>query len=220
MVLQLNGYPQKYLINEDVNNDTIIPTHGYARKYDISNYAGYGFVTGSSSNDPPYVISYGKSWQFREGFWGRVKLNNWYAIGSYLEYSRDAYRLRKPVFNDSSSGSEFIWTKQVNNNITLGIFNRFMLNGNNILLDLGANGSFDIMPRIIEKIRPADPDYSSRRTIYNNPKIMNRFNYGLDIRLTYGSVALYAKYRLSGLYSYQRYDLPKGVIGIVVDFKE
>jgi len=210
---------QKYLLSEDVNNDTLIPKFGFKRKYDMSNYFGLGFMAGGSQNNPPSEIHYGRSINLRAGFWGRMKLNNWYALGFYTEFSKDRYHLKTPFYSDSLSQSQTAWTKQNNNNLVVGIFNRININSDNLFLDLGAYYAYDFMPRIITKVKPENANFHTRKNIYNRPDIMNRSNYGLDIRITWGSFALYSRYRISGLYKNQSYDLPKMVFGIIIDPK-
>jgi len=217
LCLWMNGYSQKYLLEEDVNQDTLIPKVGFSRKYDLSNYVGYGFVAGPSYHDVPSSINYKKSWEFREGFWARVKLNRFYALGFNMEFARIVYNLKTPIIGDTALYSKTLWSKQVNNNIALGIFNRINIKRDRIFVDLGAYGAFDILPRIITKVKPDHDDFKNKRTVYNRPKMMNRLNYGLDTRVCYGEVAFYGRYRLSGLYENQSYDLPKITLGLLID---
>ena len=214
------AFSQKYLLNEDVNKDTLIPKVGNKRKYDFSNYTGYGFAAGANTNKPPSNISYINSWQFREGIWGRIKLNKWYALGGYTEYARDEYRMKSPLITDTINTLKTLWTKQVNNNLVLGIFNRFNVKGDKFYMDLGAYYAFDCMPRIITKIKPVNSEYQYKRTVYNRPSIMNRSNYGIDLRLTYGVISIYSRYRITSLYKDKENDLPKVTIGLVIDYKD
>ncbi len=213
-------FSQKYLLKEDVNKDTIIPKVGLKRKYDFANYTGFGFAAGANTNKPPSNISYFNSWQFRQGIWGRIKLTKHYALGSYIEYARDAYRMESQLIPDTINTMNTILTKQINNNLVYGIFNRFNIKGDKFYMDLGGYYALDCMPRIITKIKPATNDYQYKRTIYNQPTIMNRSNYGIDLRLTYGVISLYSRYRITSLYKNKNYDLPKMIIGIVIDYKD
>ena len=213
-------FSQKYLLKEDVNKDTLIPKVGNKRKYDFANYTGYGFAAGAHTNKPPSNISYLNSWQFRQGIWSRVKVNKWYALGSYFEYARDEYRMKSPLIKDSLNTLKTLWTKQVNNNLVLGIFNRINIKSDKFFIDLGGYYAFDCMSRIITKIKPVNSDYQYKRTVYNRPSIMNRSNYGVDLRLSYGAISLYSRYRISSLYKNKDYDLPKVIIGVVIDYKD
>ena len=76
------------------------------------------------------------------------------------------------------------------------------------------------MPRIITKIKPVNSDYQYKRTVYNRPSLMNRSNYGIDLRLSYGAISLYSRYRILSLYKNKDYDLPKVIIGVVIDYKD
>jgi hypothetical protein len=49
---------------------------------------------------------------------------------------------------------------------------------------------------------------------------MNRIHYGIDLRFTYGLLGLYGRYRITSLYKNQDYDLPKLMIGLVVDYRD
>lgn len=211
------GFAQKYLLDEDVNKDTIIPKVGHRRKLDLTNYSGYGFVAGPDTKSPPSEIQSFNSWQFRGGVWGRVKLTRCLAAGTFIEYSREAYRLKNPII-DSLNNENTIWTKQINNNLVAGIFSRINLKKDKVFADVGAYYAFDLLPRILMKSEPSGANYKIKKTTYNRPAFINRNNYGFDVRLTYGSLALYGRYRISGLYKNQDYDLPKLMIGLLVDF--
>ena len=213
-------FSQKYLLKEDVNKDTLIPKVGHKRKYDFANYTGYGIASGGHTNGPPSSISYLNSWQFRQGIWSRVKVNKWYALGSYFEYARDEYRMKSPLIKDSLNTLKTLWTKQVNNNLVLGIFNSINIKSDKFFFDLGGYYAFDCMSRIITKIKPVNSDYQYKRTVYNRPSIMNRSNYGVDLRLSYGAISLYSRYRILSLYKNKDYDLPKVIIGVVIDYKD
>ncbi len=220
VLLTLSGFSQTYLLEQNVNNDTLIPKFGFKRKYDLATYSGFGLAAGPSLYNPPSKIVYSKSWQFRQGIWGRMKLNKWYAIGAYLEYARDAYRLTEPLIIDSADFLKTIWTKQVNNNIVLGIFNRISLNSDQSFFDLGVYYAYDCMPRLLSKTEPKSTAFQYKKTSYSHPMFMNRNHYGIDFRYTYKAVGIYGRYRLSGLYRNQIYDLPKLMIGLVVDYKD
>lgn len=218
--LSQSAYTQKYLMIEDVNQDTIIPKVGFKRKYDLAMYLGFGSMAGSAVSNPPSEIHYLNSWQFREGVWFRRKFNNFYAIGAYIEYARDCYRMKTPFAFDSADINYTKWTKQVNNNFTAGIFNRINIKSSRFFVDLGGYYSVDILPRIITMVKPKNAGYSYKKITYNSPDLMNRFNYGLDCRMTYGTFSLYGKYRLSGLYKNESYDLPKIIIGVLADLRD
>jgi hypothetical protein len=216
----LQGFSQKYLLEQDVNKDTIVPKVGPKRKFDIANYSGYGWAAGPYTNTPPSKIQNLNSWQFREGVWGRMKLAKWYALGAYVEYARDGYRMKSPIISDTVNNLKTLWTKQVNNNAVIGIFNRFSLKNEKLFLDIGGYYAFDCLPRVITKVKPANGDYQYKRTIYNQPSFMNRNHYGIDVRFTYGLLGLYGRYRITSLYKNQDYDLPKLMIGLVVDYRD
>lgn len=219
LTFSLEGISQKYLLKEDVNKDTLVPKFGFRRKFDLGNYSGYGFVAGSNTNIPPSNIQYFNSWQFREGIWGRVKLNKWYALGGFVEYARDAYRLKNPLIIDTFNNPKNVWTKQVNNNIVFGIFNRINLKKDRVYFDVGGYFAYDFLPRILQKSKQPNGNFQHKKTTYTKPTFMNQVNYGIDLRLTYGKLSLYSRYRITGLYKNEDYDLPKMMIGIVVDYK-
>ena len=218
----VEGFSQKYLLEQDVNKDTLIPKVGLNRKFHYSTYTGLGFIVGPYTNAPPSKINYGNSWQFRSGTWYRLKLSRYYAIGGYIEYARDAYILKSSIFNDSVPNSKVKWHKQVNNNYALGLFNRIIINGDKVFLDIGGYYAYDVYPRIKSKFETKDVIFGRKRTTITHtaPPIMNRHHYGLDARFSKGHLGLYAKYRISGLYKNKNYDLPKLVIGVLIDLKD
>ena len=214
------GLGQKYLLEQDVNQDTIIPEFGFQRKYDGAFYFAFGYMVGENVNKPPTGIKYWYSWQIKEGFWVRRKINKRYSLGAFMEYSRDNYRLNKPILGDSFDMANTTLTRQINNNITIGLFNRFVLNSRRLFFDAGAFYSFDVLPKIQNIIKPVDAEYKQKKVSYTKPTILNRHNFGLDFKLTYNTFSLYSRYRISSLYRKEKFDLPKWIIGISVDIKE
>lgn len=210
---------QTYLLEQDVNNDTLAPVFGPQRKFEMATYIGLGWMAGKGGYSALDDIHYGRSWQYREGIWLRRKINRHYAVGTYLEYSRESFRLKNHTAPDVRDSIDTKWTKQVNNQIAVGVFNRIYFKSHRLFLDLGAFGGFDVLPRLITEVKPAGAGYEYKKVVYNRPDNMNRLHYGLDARFTFSSVAVYGKYRLSEIYKNTPYDLPKWIMGLVVDLK-
>lgn len=220
ILASIPSFSQKYLLDQDVNADTVIPKTGIRRKFDAANYFGFGYMAGGKVENAPSAIQYKNSYNIRDGVWGRMKLNRWYAVGAYLEYSRDEYRLKTPIMGDTAGKTTTKWTKQINNNIIAGLFNRINLNGENVSLDLGAYYSVDVLPRVITRVREYPATYSYRKTIYSVPNFMARTGFGFDAKLNYSEVAIYGRYRYSSVYKGKTYDLPKFTFGIMVNLRD
>ncbi len=223
LILFLNnfsGYSQKYLLEQDVNQDTIIPDFGFQRKYDGAFYIAYGFMNGPNINRPPSGIKYWLSGQIKEGFWLRRKITESYSLGVFLEYSRDNYRLNKPIIGDSFDRANTTLVRQINNNLSVGVFNRFLIKSRRLFFDAGVYYSFDMLPKIQNIIKPNDAEYTQKKVSYTKPSIMNRHNVGLDFKLTYNILSFYSRFRITSLYKKEKYDLPKWVLGISFDIKE
>jgi hypothetical protein len=210
------NYAQKYLLEKDVNQDTITPEFGRHRKFEFTAYLGFALAAGNSVNKPPSPISYSKSLQFREGISFRVKLSKRFALGTFVEYSHENYRLTNPIYGDSSNFSVTKWTKQIHNNLLFGVFGRLNLKQNRTYLDLGTYYSFDASPRIQTMVRPLNAPYDYTKTTYFKPNILNRNNYGLEARLIFAQLGVYGRYRVTSLYNSKNYDLPKWMVGMLV----
>jgi len=209
-------FAQKYLLEKDVNQDTIAPDFGPHRKYEFNLYLGFAWAAGTSLNKPPSEISYSKSLQYREGVSFRMKLSKRFAIGSFLEFSHETFQLTNPIFGDSVNFPFTKWTKQLHNNILFGVFSRFNLRHDKTYLDIGTYYSYDILPRIQTMVRPLNAPFDYIKTTYHKPAMINRNNYGLEAKLFFSKIGIYGRYRASGLYNSRNYDLPKWMIGMLV----
>ena len=219
-LLSLYGYGQKYLIEEDVNKDTLIPKLGFQRNIDIAGYIGYGIIQGSSVNGPPSGIRYGLSYQINEGFWVRKKITQKYSVGAFMEFSRESFRLLKPIIGDSFDRANTVISRQINNNLAFGLFNRMILTSNRFFVDAGIYYTYDVKPRLQTVVKPRDQDYSQKKVTYNKPSFMNRHNLGINFKITFSSVSIYGRYRITNLYKNENYDLPKWICGVSVDFRD
>ncbi|MCB9252722.1 MAG: hypothetical protein H6605_09670 [Flavobacteriales bacterium] len=220
LLLGIRANGQIYLLEQDVNQDTIIPNVGFQRPIDVSAYIAFGFMAGPSDKDALSGIKYFNSYNFREGLWVRKKMNSFYSIGMYYEYDRQSFRLKEAIAGDSFERANTILSRHINNNITFGLFNRFNIVSNRLFADIGAYYAYDLFPRIQSVVRPENADYSRKKINYTNPKLLNRHNYGIDFKITYHILSIYARYRLSQLHKEQQGDLPHFILGLSIDIEE
>lgn len=216
LLLSSNAQAQKYLMDVDVNEDSIPPKYGYKRKINYAAYLGFGFPIGNSTDKPPSEIKYGYSYNFCYGIWFRYKVSKFYSLGSSIEYNREEYNLKKSIISDSNQNFKIKTTKQISNNAALSVFNRFNFSEDYFYIETGVFCAYDVYPKIITKAT-SDNDYRVVKSTYLSPKIINRFNYGVDFKITYDFVSFYTRYRISGLYKDKNYDLPKLSIGLLVN---
>ncbi|NUM31254.1 MAG: outer membrane beta-barrel protein [Bacteroidetes bacterium] len=210
---------QKYLMEIDVNKDTIPSKIGNKRLLNYAVYLGYSMPLANSVNNPSSKIKYLLSYSLNYGFWFRYKMSKVYSIGSSIEYYRDEYNMKNPYMGDSLFNYKIKTTKQISNNAALSVFNRFNFLEDYFFVETALFCAYDFYPKITTKATP-DTEYKTIKTTYFAPDIINRFNYGATFKITYDFASVYARYRFSGLYKNKNYDLPKFSLGIMFDIKD
>ena len=204
----------------DVSKDSISSIFGNKRKYNGAIFMGLGFNAGKLTEKPPSDVKFIKSYNFRYGYWLRYKLSKYYSIGSSIEYYRQEFSLKKPIINDSFKNAKIKYVKQISNNGAISVFNRINFSEDYFFIDFGAFCSYDFYPKITTKSTSENDEYTFKKTIFVKPDIINKLNYGIDFKLNYDFIAIYMRYRISGLYINKTYDLPKYAIGISLDIKD
>lgn len=219
IILISEAKAQEYIMNIDVGQDTVAPRFGNKRKLNSAFYIGLGLIAGKSENKCPSEINYGRSYSFRYGYWRRYKISKFYSIGGSFEYFYEEYNLKKNLFTDSSSNYKLKFSKQISNNAGFALFNRFHFSEDYIFIDLGGYITYDLYPKIVTKETSKSSGFENKKSIYIKPKMINTFNYGLEAKLSFDFLSIYARYRISEMYNNNQGDLPKYNFGITADFE-
>jgi len=196
--LSLAGVAQSTMMEQDVNQDTIIEKRGPNRLYFTSSYISVAGILGNSSSDSSIAMATGKSWEFKYGISFKIRANNFYSVVLNTDYSRQAFHYEPQIENVK-------YDKLIMNNLGLGVMNRFNFGkrGNRVgnYLELGASGQYGFMVRkkVLTEKNDKDAEYKSLKESSNGPNYVNRLNYYGDVRLGFGHYIVYGRYLLSDI---------------------
>ncbi|MCF6185158.1 MAG: PorT family protein [Bacteroidales bacterium] len=195
-------------------------------------YAYFNFMFATPPDEGTDAdIFYGKSHSVSYGVRYRFKIADFFAVGVGLNYTYYAWHFKQ---NDSKKiPTSNIYDKEKLKINTLGtdVFLRFNFGkrsntvGNYI--DLGGYGDWDFYDsRVFTNfVNNTNPDgFSTSTGINSNLNYLNKINYGAEVRIGYGKIVLFTKYRLSDIFT-KRYkeaisstELPRLSVGIEIGF--
>jgi hypothetical protein len=212
------SFAQSTMLEQDVNQDTIIEKKGPNRLYFTSSYISAGSIFGNSTADSSVEMATAKSWEFKFGFSFKIRANNFYSVVLNTDYSRQAF-FYEPQKEDVK------YDKLIMNNLGLGVMNRFNFGkrGNRVgnYLEVGASGQYGYMVRekILTEKHDKDAEYKSLKASFNSPNYVNRFNYYGDVRLGFGHYIVYGRYLLSDILNDKANgaQLPALTVGLMYD---
>lgn len=213
-----NSIAQSVLMEQDVNQDTIIASKGANRKFFTSSYISAGSILGASTADSSVPMATGKSWEFKYGISYKIRANNFYSVVFDIDYSRQAF-YQEPLDEQNK------YEKYILNNAGLGLMNRFNFGkrGNRVgnYLELGASGQYAFMVRkkVLTENEDKDAIYKSLKATFNAPHEVNRLNYYADARLGFGHYIVYGRYLLSDILNEKANggQLPAITVGFMYD---
>ena len=176
-------------------------------------------------------IFYGKSHSISYGVRYRFKIADFFAVGAGINYTYYAWHFKQ---NDTKRiPTSVIYDKEKIKINTLGadVFLRFNFGKRNNSIgnfaDLGVYGDWDFYDsrQFSDFVNITDPDgYATNTGINSKLNYVTKINYGPELRLGYGKVVLFGKYRLSDLFT-QDYkaavsstELPRLMIGLEIGF--
>ncbi len=214
--LSFNALAQSTMMEQDVNQDTIIEKKGPNRKYFTSSYFSVGSIIGNSTGDSATAMATGKSWELKYGVSFKIRANNFYSLVLNTDYSRQAFWF-EPM-------NTLKYDKLILNNYGIGVMNRFNFGkrGNRVgnYLELGASGQYAFMVRRKDLTEKKDnEEYKNIKTTYNSPNYVNRLNYYGDVRLGFGHYIIYGRYLLSDIFNEKAKgsQLPALTVGFMYD---
>lgn len=196
--MSMGSQAQSVLLEQDVNQDTIIPSKGANRTFFTSSYFAVGSILGSSTGDSSLAMATGKSWELKYGISYKIRACNYYGVVFNFDYGRQAF-YQEPVDPQNK------YEKYILNNAGLGLMNRFNFGkrGNRVgnYLELGASGQYAFMVRkkVLTQKDDKDAVYKSLKATFNDPHEINKLNYYADARLGFGHYVVYGRYLLSDI---------------------
>jgi len=123
-VLLQVSFSQDVLLSQQVNNDSVINTHGQNLKHYKHSYIGLGFAATQSENKSSN-IDLGLSSNFIFGYRYKLKISNFYAIGYDLSYNLSWYRLSQTKDKRTPDSLQNDKERLTFQNLELGLYNRF-----------------------------------------------------------------------------------------------
>ncbi len=191
---------QSVLMEQDVNQDTIIPEKGPNRKHFSSVYFSGGFILGPQAADTSIQMDGMKSWEMRFGFYNKFKVTNWYSMVLDAAYHRQA-------FYTETESDITRYDKLIMNNVSAGFMNRINFGkrgdrvGNYLELGVSSDFAFMIRKKTYTTLDSDTDHFNSLKQTWNNPDYVNDLNYYGDVRLGFNHYVVYGRYRLSEIFN-------------------
>jgi hypothetical protein len=218
---------QTVLLEEKINTyDFKLPKKGPNFRHFSHLYIGAGLFI-PEGKELEVKIKPGTSISFQFGWRYKLKLTNWLAIGSGVNYTNDIFDIKqgedKIIPNDIQHSRE----KFKFNNVGSEFYFRFNFGkrGNIIgrFIDFGAyaNWTFRVKHIYIDKAESIPPYRAgTQKVVFHNLNYVEKFNYGLKARIGLNRYVLSANYRLTELFTNEyraevgAYFLPKISVGL------
>jgi len=207
---------QNILLYEDVSTSTEISRIGPNRLHFHHFYYTYGKFFDSSEKGSDIIFLNSYDWGF--GYRYKLRINNFYAVGTDLAYYFKKYRLAQN--NDKILPNSILNDKEsfAQQNLKLGFYNRFNFGkrGNHIgrYLDFGIFGSFNTSTNhnTVNKM----PNGNVVSTTISKLTYTEKTNWGLDARIGSNRWAIWGSYRMSNFFkeSASLPELPRLTVGI------
>jgi hypothetical protein len=194
--------------------------------YSIQTITNVGFILPPKDNTN-YRIQYGKSVQGLLGCQLYVKLAKFYKMGVGLAFSGNLYNIRQDNgkwFIDTNLYRKELFTT---GDLSLAFAHQFRLNKERLPLMLEASvyGAYIYSGKhkVVSVDYNPDDIYSGKirtKTIHRELTYLEHWIWGLQLRLTYRGVGLYAQYRMNHLVKlgrpedYASFDMPSLSIGL------
>jgi hypothetical protein len=220
LFISLKGFSQTVLMEEKVENDTLVKKIGPNSKHYFSNYISYGLIIGNpEANSAP--IKYGNSYGYELGIRYKRKFTNIYAMCFDLGYSMNSFSYK----NTGSINYYKHYTRF--NNIKGAYYQRLNFDkkrGNEIgkFIDVGAYAEWIIGSnyKYAYKINPSGSSIDAKNVEvkFRRLNYVNPYNYGLTVHLGFNRLIVFMNYRLSNLFkdSYNTPELPKYIAGLQI----
>ncbi|MDR0605445.1 MAG: outer membrane beta-barrel protein [Bacteroidales bacterium] len=198
------------------------------KKCSIHTIIGGGFILPPKDNTN-YRIRYGNSVQGLLGLQFKAKLAKFYIIGIDLALSGNHYEIRQDKDKWFIDTNNYQKETFATGDISLAFTHKFKLNKGAFetwALEASAFGSYVYSGKhktIMVDYNPEDI-YAGKirtKTIYRKLSYLEHWIWGLQLRLTYHGIGIYAQYRMNNLVKlgrpvdYPSFDMPRLSIGLV-----
>lgn len=191
--------------NSDVKTDD---NFGPNKTYFVHSYMNLGFVTPpNSGNDVDFI--YGKSHSFSYGIKYKYKIINIFSIGLGVNYNYQSWHLKQNSTKLIPNNVLYDKEKISINNIGAEFFLRFNYGvrkntlGNYFDIAPYFEYAFNTKRKITIKSEEQDNILGEKYLTQTNVNLnyIQKINYGMQIKLGFERVALFAKYRFSDIFT-------------------
>ncbi len=179
-------------------------------------------------------IFFGKSHSVSYGIRYRFKIAGFFALGAGINYTYYAWHFKQYDAKKIPSSTIYDKEKLKINALGADVFIRFMFGKNKKspvgnYADIGAYGDWDFYDsrQYTNFVNQTNPDgYKTNTGINSKLNYLTKINYGPELRLGYGKTVLFAKYRISDLFTpeYKEIisptELPRLMIGLEIGFHQ
>ncbi len=221
IILSLGLFAQDTLMFQETEGLYSKAKFGANRKHFVHFYSGIGFFLPGSDQEK---IKYWNSHSLILGLRYKYKLTGTFATGFDIYYKKDNFRFTqtndilpeenffdKERFIVHGMGPEYYFRINFDNN-------RGDYVGNFIDIGLYANWLFHDTYKVYDN---SDSQlFSKCKKTYKNHSHLNKFNYGLTLRMAKNAYVLFVHHRLSDYFDdhYGYIDLPATTVGVIIGF--
>jgi hypothetical protein len=218
-LISISAFSQVVVLEQNVKDDTIRPTHGPNLKHFFQGYIGLGFPL-YTSEDVNYT-KFGSSTAVDFGMRYKRKLAEYFAVGGDLGLNLTAYKIKqdhgKTVPDTMINDKE----KFQINLLRSSVYARFNVGrrGNHIgnYLDLGLYGGWNCVKK--HQTINENQDQEKVKVTTSQLKYIENFSYGLISRIGINRWTITANYRLNNTFeaSVALPELPHLTIGLELE---
>lgn len=194
--LLFTGWSQEILLDEVVEPDTAIDNFAPDGKHYFTMGVGLGFAAGPDGG-PNGAVDHGKSTDFKLTASYRRLFGQRFGLGARLVYFNQNFTLEQNTFDRE---------RLILNSLNLEGYFRIVLapksGKNGWFLDGGAFGTWIPGARVHQESNlPNNPFTAEQEVIFRDLSFVEDFGYGVSARFGVNSYALYARYRISDMFS-------------------
>ncbi|OUJ74503.1 hypothetical protein [Hymenobacter crusticola] len=223
-ILPLLGAPmaqaQRVLLQADVAQDTLPTSSGPNRTYFSHLYLGYAAAVGRASG-PGVDLQFGRSGELQVGWRNKLRLHQALALGLDLRYARLGYYLKqndqKTVPTATRYEREHITLSQLQGEAFVRLSAGRRGNAIGRYVDLLGWGGW-VMGSSHYYLEAATATAKKRQVTERGLRYVQRWPYGVGLRLGSGRYAVTGRYRLSSTFAgaaQSRYpELPRWTVGL------
>ncbi len=230
LTLSLSGFGQKQY-KEVVSETKKKVEFGPDKAHYAHAFFNFLFATPPKEGNDADIL-FGKTHSVSAGARYRYKINDFFALGSGLNYTNYAWHFKQIASKKIPVSTHYDKEKIKINTLEAEAFMRIIIRQNAIGLtknyvDLGGFIAWDFYDsrKFSNFVNLPDPrGFGTYTGIQSKLNYLNKINYGLELRLGHKKIAVFVKYRLSDLFTddykviVSKTELPRLAAGLEISF--